>query len=84
MALFGKTKKAVQDTAKDTAKTAAEEFVLTAEEKVKEAVEDAKNGIKENASDLLPYLVVGGMVLIGISMLRKQPPITVKVVIKQV
>lgn len=81
--MFGKTKKAVQDTAKSTAKTAAEEFVLTAEEKVREAVTEAKNDIKENAGDLLPYVIVGGIVLIGIGMLRRQPPITVKVVIKQ-
>lgn len=70
--------------AKKAIRKASDEFVLGVTEKAKDAVSEVKEEIIDGANDILPYLVVGGVMLIGICLARRQPPITVKVVIKQV
>lgn len=79
MALKNPFKKAV----KKAASTASEEFVLTAASKTKEAINDVKTEVVEAANDFMPYLIVGGILLMGLALVRRQPPITVKVVVKQ-
>lgn len=70
--------------AKKAIRKASDEFVLGVTEKAKDAVSDVKEEIIDSANDILPYFIVGGVILIGICLARRQPPITVKVVIKQV
>lgn len=70
--------------AKKAVSKASEKFVRGVKDKAKDAVSEVKEKIIDGANDILPYLVVGGVILIGICLARRQPPITVKVVIKQV
>lgn len=79
MALKNPFKKVV----KKAASTASEEFVLTAASKTKEAINDVKTEVAEAANEFMPYLIVGGILLMGLALVRRQPPITVKVVVKQ-
>lgn len=69
--------------AKKAIRKASNEFVDGVKEKATDAISDIKGEILDGANDLMPYFVVGGVILIGICLARKQPPITVKVVIKQ-
>lgn len=69
--------------AKKAIRKASNEFVDGVKEKATDAIADIKDELVDGANDLMPYFVVGGVILIGICLARKQPPITVKVVIKQ-
>lgn len=69
--------------AKKVIRKASDEFVDGVKEKATDAISDIREEILDSANDLMPYFVVGGVILIGICLARKQPPITVKVVIKQ-
>ena len=69
--------------AKKAIRKASNEFVDGVKEKATDAISDIKDELVDGANNLMPYFVVGGVILIGICLARRQPPITVKVVIKQ-
>lgn len=79
MALPNPFKKAAS---KATSKV-TKKVVDQAKEKVVDAVKEVKEEVMNAGNDILPYFVVGGVILIGIALVRRQPPITVKVVVKQ-
>ena len=68
---------------KKPVKRAIDSVVDDTKEKAKDAIGEVKEEIIDSANDILPYFIVGGVILIGICLARKQPPITVKVVVKQ-
>lgn len=55
----------------------------TVREEAGKTKDEIKTEILEVSTDVLPYLVCGGILLIGICLARKPAPITVKVVLKQ-
>ena len=77
--MFGFIKKA---TNKATNK-AAKKVVDSMKDKAIDAVQEVKDEIVDAGNDILPYFIVGGVILIGIALVRRQPPITIKVVLKQ-
>ena len=68
---------------KKAASTASKEFVLATASNAKEAINDVKTEVLESTNEFMPYLIVGGILLMGLALVRRQPPITVKVVVKQ-
>ena len=55
----------------------------TVKEEANKTTDEIKTEVLEATNDILPYLVVGGILLIGVCLVRKPAPITVKVVLKQ-
>ena len=55
----------------------------TVREDAGKTTDEIKTEVLEATNDILPYLVVGGILLIGVCLARKPAPITVKVVLKQ-
>lgn len=55
----------------------------TVREEAGKTTDELKTEVLEATNDILPYLVVGGILLIGVCLARKPAPITVKVVLKQ-
>lgn len=55
----------------------------TVREEAGKTTDEIKTEVLEATNDILPYLVVGGILLIGVCLARKPAPITVKVVLKQ-
>lgn len=55
-------------------------------EGIKQEIDERVDAVKERllSDDMLPLLVVGGILLIGLAVARKPQPTVVKVVIKQV
>lgn len=72
---------------KNPIKTLTSKVVKDVKETVKEeagkTTDEIKTEVLEATNDILPYLVVGGVLLIGVCLARKPAPITVKVVLKQ-
>lgn len=73
----------IKNVFKKPVKRAIDSVVNGTKEKAKDAIGEVKEEIIDSANDILPYFIVGGVILIGICLARKQPPITVKVVVKQ-
>lgn len=55
----------------------------TVKEEASKTTEEIKGDILEASADLMPYLLVGGIILVGICLARKPAPVTVKIVLKQ-
>ena len=72
---------------KNPVKSLTSKIVRDVKETVKEeagkTTDEIKTEVLEATNDILPYLVVGGILLIGVCLARKPAPITVKVVLKQ-
>ncbi len=72
---------------KNPIKTLTSKVVKDVKETVKEeankTTDEIKTEVLEATTDILPYLVVGGILLLGVCLARKPAPITVKVVLKQ-
>jgi uncharacterized membrane protein YraQ (UPF0718 family) len=73
----------VKNLFKKPVKRAIDRVVDDTKDKAKDAIGEVKDEIIDSANDIFPYFIVGGVILIGICLARKQPPITVKVVVKQ-
>lgn len=72
---------------KNPVKTLTSKIAKDVKETIKEeagkTTEEIKTEVLETTTDLMPYLVVGSLLLVGICLARKPAPITVKVVLKQ-
>ncbi len=55
----------------------------TVREEANKTTEEIKGDILEASTDVMPYLLVGGIILVGICLARKPAPVTVKVILKQ-
>lgn len=55
----------------------------TIKEEANKTTDEIKTEVLETTTDLMPYLIVGGIILVGVCLARKPAPITVKVVLKQ-